>query len=364
MSITDAGAVEGEVTGGWWLKAAALFAQLEVLPVLRDEEWYRIGDGYLGVAAAAGPFRDRLRTLFRECAVPAPESGALPRVAVTVRSSPDGAYSLITFDDPEPLDQFAFALELFPERGYRAIAAPSIDWKILGVAASGGLEAVAFSGAHLLARRGAPWPSLAGSLAFSRLIRLQKELLFFHAGSIGIRGAGVLLIGPKGSGKTTLSLALAARGHDFLGDEMAGVRVGSLELVPVRRSLAVRDGVRAPDVSQALERVGAPYEPFPDGTERRRAYAAELFPGIAAPSTPLRDIVFLSGFGDRPQLQPAAAGREQLGMLTPLGATMWGANPMRRARDLLSVVTRARCWTLRAGAPEETAVLLEKSLEG
>jgi serine kinase of HPr protein (carbohydrate metabolism regulator) len=57
-----------------------------------------------------------------------------------------------------------------------------------------------------------------------------------------MRGQGLLLVGPKGSGKTTISLALAARGHDFLGDEMAGVRIGSLELVPVRRSLAVRDG--------------------------------------------------------------------------------------------------------------------------
>ncbi|MDH5283367.1 MAG: hypothetical protein OEW80_05740, partial [Gemmatimonadota bacterium] len=181
--------------------------------------------------------------------------------------------------------------------------------------------------------------------------------------SIGIRGHGLLLVGPKGSGKTTISLALAARGHDFLGDEMAGVRVGSLELVPVRRSLAVRDGARARDVGLALERVGAPYEPFPDGTERRRAYAAELFPGRAAPATPLRDIVFLQGFGPRPRLQTAPAGREQLGRLTPLGATMWGANPLRRARDLFSIVTRTRCWTLEAGDPDETAVLLEQLLE-
>ena len=171
-------------------------------------------------------------------------------------------------------------------------------------------------------------------------------------------------MGPKGSGKTTLSLALAARGHEFLGDEMAGVRIESLELVPVRRSLAVRDGVRAREVSAALRSGSvAPYSLFPDGTERRRAYAAELFPGPDPAATPLRHVVFLQGFGARPELERAPAGREQLALLTPLGATMWGANPMRRARDLLSVVSRARCWSLRAGTPEETAVLLEKSLE-
>jgi hypothetical protein len=352
-----------DLAGGWWLNAAALFVQLEGVPLAGEEEWYRIGDGYLRVCSADVGFRERLKTLFRECAVAPPDPGLLPRVGVTVRSLPDGSFSLVSFDDPEPLDQLAFSLALFPDRGYSEIAAPSIDWKILGVASPRGLEGIAMRGPHLLVPRTAPWQSLAGSLAFSRLVRLQKELLYFHAGSIGMRGAGLLLVGPKGSGKTTLSLALAARGHDFLGDEMAGVRVGPLELVPIRRSLAVRDGARALDVSRALERVGAPYEPFPDGTERRRAYAAELFPGTAAPATPLRDIVFLNGFGARPLLQPVAASRGQLGLLTPLGATMWGANPVRRARDLISVITRARCWTLQAGAPDETAALLEQHLE-
>jgi len=295
--------------------------------------------------------------------VAAPGADSLPRVGVTVRSLADAESSLISFEDPEPLDQLAFALALFPERGFTEIAAPPLGWKVLGIPTPQGVEGIGIAGEHLLARAPTRWQSLAGSLVFSRLIRLQRELLFFHAGSIGIRGRGLLLVGPKGSGKTTLSLALAARGHDFLGDEMAGVRIGPLELVPIRRSLAVRDGVRARDVELALERVEAPYEAFPDGTQRRRAYAAELFPGTGPPATPLTDIVFLQGFGPQPRLRPAPAGREQLGGMTPLGASMWGTNPMRRARDLLSIISRARCWTLEAGAPEETATLLEQRLE-
>lgn len=352
-----------EGSGGWWLNAAALLQQLESVPAPRREEWYRIGDGYLQVRSSDAPFRDRLRTLFRECAVAAPGADSLPRVGVTVRSLADAESSLISFEDPEPLDQLAFALALFPERGFTEIAAPPLGWKVLGIPTPQGVEGIGIAGEHLLARAPTRWQSLAGSLVFSRLIRLQRELLFFHAGSIGIRGRGLLLVGPKGSGKTTLSLALAARGHDFLGDEMAGVRIGPLELVPIRRSLAVRDGVRARDVELALERVEAPYEAFPDGTQRRRAYAAELFPGTGPPATPLTDIVFLQGFGPQPRLRPAPAGREQLGGMTPLGASMWGTNPMRRARDLLSIISRARCWTLEAGAPEETATLLEQRLE-
>ena len=309
MSEIQAGAEASGVSGGWWLNAATLFAQLEAVSLPGAGQWYRIGDGFLEVRSDDERFRDRLRTLFRECAVEAP--GLLPRVSVSVRSSPDGAHSLVTFEDTEPIDQLAFAMAVFPDRGFREIASPQPGWSILGQPSAAGFDGLAFSGQHLLVDRTTPWQSLAGSLAFSRLIRLQQDLLFFHAGSVGLDGAGLLLVGPKGSGKTTLSLALAARGHDFLGDEMAGVRIGPLELVPIRRSLAVRDGMRAQGVEEALERVGAPYEPFPDGTERRRAYAAELFPGGAgpAPATPLRDIVFLGGFGAQPRLRPSPAGR-------------------------------------------------------
>lgn len=234
MANPKAGNQAGDVAGGWWLNAAALFVQLEGVSAPGNEEWYRIGDGYLRVRSADAPFRDRLRTLFRECVVAAPAPGPLPRVGVTVRSVPDGSYSLVSFDDPEPLDQLAFSLAIFPDRGYSEIAGPSPEWKVFGVPTPGGIEGIVMAGTHLLVRRTTPWQSLAGSLVFSRLIRLQPRLLFFHAGSIGIRGQGVLIVGPKGSGKTTLSLALAARGHEFLGDEMAGVRIESLELVPVR----------------------------------------------------------------------------------------------------------------------------------
>jgi hypothetical protein len=235
---------------------------------------------------------------------------------------------------------------------------------------------VAVSGNQLLVHRSTPWQALVGSLAMSRLFRLQRNLLFLHAGSVGIGGQGVLLMGPKGAGKTTLSLALAARGHAFLGDEIAGVRLDAgradgrmggqadrkMELVPVRRSLAVRDGPRAAAVGAALDREEAPYEPFPDGTSRRRAFAGQLFGGPAE-SLPLRRLVFLRGKGPVARLDPAPAGRELLGLLTPLGASMWGRTPMDAMRDLLRVVTTVPAVMLELGPPEATAELLAESLE-
>ena len=357
-----AGGLVGEVLRVWWQDAAELYRQLGVIPVPTRREWYRLGDGYLEIRSDDDPFRERLELLFRECVVPAPAEDGLPRVRCTVRGPAGAAVALVTFDDPEPLDQIRFALELFPDRGYGETPSAVPDWRLLTLPMPGGVGGVAVSGDRLLVHRSTPWQALGGSLAMSRLFRLQRNLLFLHAGSVGIGGQGVLLMGPKGAGKTTLSLALAARGHAFLGDEIAGVRLDSLELVPVRRSLAVRDGPRAAAVGAALDREEAPYEPFPDGTSRRRAFAGQLF-GEPAESLPLRRLVFLRGKGPAARLDPAPAGRELLGLLTPLGASMWGRTPMQAMRALLRLVSSVPAVMLDLGPPEATAELLAESLE-
>ncbi len=112
----------------------------------------------------------------------------------------------------------------------------------------------------------------------------------------------------------------------------------------------------------ALDREQAPYEPFPDGTSRRRAFAGELFPKPAE-SLPLRRLVFLRGKGPVARLDPAPAARELLGALTPLGASLWGRPPMHAMRDLLRLVTAVPAVLLELGPPEATAELLARSLE-
>ena len=357
-----AGWLVADVVWSWWQDAAALSRNLDATTVPSSQEWYRLGDGYLEIRSDDDRFRERLELLFRECAVATPAADGLPRVRCTVRAPAGADVALVSFDDPEPLDQLGFSLELFPDRGYGEAPSPVPDWRLLTLPMPGGSGGVLVSGDRLLVHQATPWQALVGSVAMSRLFRLQRKLLFLHAGSVGIRGQGVLLMGPKGAGKTTLSLALAARGHAFLGDEIAGVRLDSMELVPVRRSLAVRDGPRAAAVGVALDREQAPYEPFPDGTSRRRAFAGQLF-GEPANALPLRRLVFLRGKGPAARLEPAPAGRELLGRLTPLGASMWGRPPVHAMRDLLRLVTAVPAFMLELGPPEATADLLAESLE-
>lgn len=351
-----------EVVPAWWQAAPALARQLDAAPVPAVSEWYRLGDGYLEIRSDDGPFRERLELLFRECAVPEPGADGLPRVRCTVLAPAGADVALVTFDDPEPLDLVRFSLELFPDRGYSEAPSPIADWRLLTLPTPGGTGCLAISGDRLLVHRATPWQALVGSIAMSRLFRLQRGLVFLHAGSVGIGGSGVLLLGPKGAGKTTLSLALAARGHALLGDEIAAVRIATLELVPVRRSLAVRDGPRAAAVGAALDGAQAPYEPFPDGSRRRRAFAGQLFPEPAE-ALPLRRLVFLGGKGPAARLEPAPAGRGLLGRLTPLGASAWGRSPIHLMRDLLRLVSEVPAVLLELGPPEATAELLATSLE-
>ena len=355
----------GDVVQSWWQDAAALSRHLDAAPIPIRQEWYRLGDGYLEIRSDDDPFRERLELLFRECAVAAPAPDGLPRVSCTVRALAGAAsadVALITFDDPEPLDQLRFSLELFPDRGYTEAPSPLPDWRRLSLPVTAGSAELLVSGDRLLVHRTTPWQALVGSLAVSRLIRLQTALCFFHAGSVGIHGQGVLIVGPKGAGKTTLSLALAARGHTLLGDEMAAVRLNTMELVPVRRSLAVRDGPRAAAVGVALDREAAPYEPFPDGTSRRRAFAGQLFPE-PADAVPLRRLVVLGTQGPAARLTSLPADRSLLGMLTPLGASVWGRAPGQVMRALLGLVNAVPAVMLELGPPDLTAALLADSLE-
>jgi hypothetical protein len=191
---------------------------------------------------------------------------------------------------------------------------------------------------------------------------LQSGVALFHAGSVTIGERGLLIIGPKGSGKTTLSLALAARGHGFLGDEIAALRLATSELLPLRRSTSIRPGVRAPRVDAALRAAAIPAETFPDGTTRVRAGIERLFPANVASAAHLSAIVFLRGMRSTPRLEAFVPQREHLCLLTPLASTLWYLPPAVRAMRLLGILPKARCYWLETGAPDDTADLLETAM--
>jgi hypothetical protein len=306
-------------------------------------DWYRIGDGYLGLQSEHVEFRKRFQRLFAGCHARAAGDETLPRVLCAVRTDATRDACVVRFDDPEPLDMRDFAKELFGDRG-------DVVLEVAGDA--------------LIVSNAQSWEWLIGNLAVHRLLRLQRDLVVFHAASAGIDGRGVLLVGPKGSGKTTMSLTLASRGHAFLGDEMAALRLPSVELVPVRRAVSIRPGPQSARVNAALHGSGHVGEPFPDGTLRVRTSIDDLFPGNAAGPVPLSIIAFLRERQAIPRLARLRPEREHLRLLNPLRSSLWHMRPAARAIRLLGILPKARCFWLDAGEPDATADLLEQAVDG
>ncbi|MGE3525912.1 MAG: hypothetical protein AB7I33_08320 [Gemmatimonadales bacterium] len=335
-------------------------SRLATIPVASPLHWYRLGDGVFGLRTSDPAFRRRFDRLYADCRTGRPDDHA-PRVVCTTRSDPGTVH--VVYDDPCPLDSAAFVQAIFPGPGYEELPAAAVPagWQVLRT--TGPVPDMAFSGPVALFPADAPWQRFAGNLGVNRVLRLQTGTVFFHGAAAVVGGRAVVLLGPKGAGKTTLSLALASRGHEFLGDETAGVRLKSREVIPVRRTTAIREGPAAERVRKSLAGTRHPRERFPDGSVRVRARGSRLFGESRTGAAPLGALIFLEGFGEAPGIERLAAGREHLARLTPLACSMWEVPAGRRAMELASLLTATTCYTLKAGPPDATAELIERTLE-
>ena len=119
------------------------------------------------------------------------------------------------------------------------------------------------------------WPSaLTAAYAVDYLIapvlglvlRLQGTLAL-HACAVRVGDRAVIVAGEAGRGKSTLSAALVARGHDLLADDVAAVRL-------LDDCLMVEPGVPIvrlwPDSVRAAVPTDAPFVPLPDPWDKER----------------------------------------------------------------------------------------------
>lgn len=215
-----------------------------------------------------------------------------------------------------------------------------------------------FDGAQCSVRLVDGWRRIVSHMVFLRLIRLRPDLLFFHAAAVGINGRAFLLIGPKGRGKTTTSMALAARGHAFLGDETAVFEPSTSLVLPFRRPVGVKRGPCATAVSSALTDTAAA---FPAEGILRVPIGKVLDVADAA-ALPLGGVVFLQPFAPEPRLEKVTAGRDELAQMQPLANAPGGVGSPQRVFAMIRLLGSTRCFKLWPADPDQTAIHIERML--
>jgi hypothetical protein len=261
-----------------------------------------------------------------------------------------------------PVDgrEFTFALEA-KRSVFRALPVEEPGWNCLGFRDTDAL-ALAFRGNDCVFALDPQWRRTIMWYLFWRLLRMRSDAIFFHASSIGVAGNGVMFVGPAGGGKTTTALALASRGHDFLGDEIAAYIPENGNLVPFRRPVGVKPGPKPAAVERALAsgRLQRVARDQAVGRDFVRVDVEELLRVDPPRAVPLRRVVFLRGFAERPSLERIHPGRAEIVELQPLMSSFLNAPHTRRVFELTRLLAAAKVYALRPGAPDDTAAYLEK----
>ena len=281
-------------------------------------------------------------------------------LAVSITSTETGRYGQfrVTGRCARPLDAAEFTFTVAEENGhFRFLPDYWEGWTCL--AFRGDDEPTfAFRDSECRFRLDPGWRTTVILFLLYHLLRLRDDVIFFHAAAVAIRGEGAIFIGPKEAGKSTTALALAARGHTLLSDEFAGYVPASGKVIPFLRPVGIRPGPRAARVHEGL------------GTDRRREIENRgfvrvgvdtLFTVAEAESVPLRRIVYLAPFEERPRLEPIDTGRHEVAMAQPILSSFINSPHSKRVFEVVRMLSSARVYRLHPGQPDQTAIHLEEA---
>ena len=293
---------------------------------------------------------------------PGARSPALPsdiHLDVNATVHPEFGWFRLSGRDELPFDGMEFHYAIQEERGFFKLLPAEDGWTSVAFRDSD-VPMFAWRDRDCVFSLGEKWRHSIAWFLHWRLLRMRPDIIFFHASALGIFGEGTIFVGPSGGGKSTTSMALAARGHNFLSDEVGAYVPATGELVPFRRPVGIKPGPRATAVERGLP--SSAYEEI----ERQGFYRVDvnsIFASEPAKKFQLRRIVFLRGFRDRPSLERIKPGREEIVELQPLMSSFLNASHSRRIFDLTRLLGTAKVYQLHPGTPDETAIYLEEAFK-
>lgn len=131
----------------------------------------------------------------------------------------------------------------------------------------------------------------AYTILFGELLQRVGDQFFVHGAAMTDGAHTLILSGPSGHGKTTLSLALAGRGFRLLSDDFAPLGRGDGRVYPFPKRLGVR---RGPDGKRPLlpPGIAGPAEWLPFG-DKWLLDPGDLPGGVADAPSPLTHLLLL-----------------------------------------------------------------------
>ena len=333
--------------------------------------WFRIGDALLEFVSDHDALLEQLDAFYGDCRDSPPASGdAGIRCLATVL--PGSRLVCLSFEGPQvpdPLESARSAQRMVRRPQYVEVAGPMPGWRWLVRTEEENRFLIAGNGRTVLVNLEEADAEFVAECIVGVVQRAQTGVLFLHAASVGIAGAGALLIGPSRGGKSATALTLAWRGHAFLGDDVAAVRLAAQELLPFRKSAGLREGPLARVLCDRLPPARLEAAGIRRGQPRTLVRVSELFPASATGPLPLRFAFLLDGFADRTTITPYRAELLDVGRLRSVAtetSSAWGISPARDLMNFLVVIdllSRLRCYRLRLGPPEESAGFIEAAVE-
>ena len=362
-----------------WLDRAASVTQEaeESLEPSACATCFRIGDACLEVISNHEPLSSELLALYGDCRVTECQP-SLPRISCRVSCLGDSSLLLLAFDGADGADPFETAyapIRLMRHmQRYAEVPSPLPGWRVLVNVTASKRLLLASDGRSVLINLAEAPPGFAVDCVVGTVQRTQTGVLFLHAACVGISGSGVLLLAPSRSGKTTTALALAARGHRLLGDDLAPVRLATREVIPLLKAATFRIG----PLPAALEGLKDRLQPdrYTVGAAIDSAQIlvrlGEIIPLIGGGPLPLRFAFLIDGFANQSASEPFEPALSEIKKLRSIiGETTlpWGISPGRDLINFLKIVnllSKLRCYTLKLqlGSPDQSAIFIERMVVG
>jgi len=206
-------------------------------------------------------------------------------------------------------------------------------------------------------------PDPLSFLQFVVLMELSRRLRdrhLIHAGAVSWKGKGLVLPGPAGTGKTTLTLALVKRGFKFLSDEVACFHLKRGILEPFPRTVNLRHD--SPEMIGLSLKASTSHCMTGPREKVWTVGIEDLLPGsLSDPCVP-RFLLFLRGFGEKTRLEPVAASSAVFALLKFSFCRL--DDPASLLMDFAPIIDNMECFNLVMGELSEAVDCVLRLLNG